>query len=33
VTPSDIEADHVYQISIMNGIGVIGGVDESSSSS
>jgi hypothetical protein len=32
-TPSDIEADHVYQISIMNGIGVIGGVDESSSSS
>lgn len=33
VTPSDIEADHVYQISIMNGVGVIGGVDESSSSS
>lgn len=31
VTPSDIEADHVYQISIMNGIGVIGGVDESNS--
>lgn len=27
VTPSDIEADHVYQISIMNGIGVIGGAE------
>lgn len=28
VEPSDIEADHTYQVSIMNGIGVIGGVSD-----
>lgn len=27
VEPSDIEADHTYQVSIMNGIGVIGGAE------